>query len=124
MRQIAENRTHKIDGQMIAAWRRHLEWLRVDLLQIWAAPSFDVDAYARIRYQIRLVIDTARNAGDPMSFAVLSSPRRRKGRQRRRGALLTSSSIAAPDDRHRASATPMKLMPPADPASRNSSTAP
>jgi hypothetical protein len=123
-RQIAENRTHRIDGEMIAAWRRHLEWLRIDLLQIWAAPCFDVDAYARVRYQIRLIIDTARNAGDPLSFAVLSSPRRRKRRQQRRGALLGSSSIAAPDGRYRAPATPMKLMLPADSASRDSSLAP
>lgn len=114
MQQMAENRTHKVDGQMIAAWRKHLEWLRVDLLQIWAAPCFDVEAYARIRYQIRLVIDTARNASDPLSFALLSSPRRRKRRQQHRSVLLTSSLIAIPDDRYRASATRMKSMPPAD----------
>lgn len=124
MRQIAENRTRKINGQLSAAWRRHLEWLRVDLLQVWAAPCFDVDAYARIRYQIRLIIDTAREAGDPLSCAVLTSPRRRKRRQRRRIAPLTSSSIAAPEDRYRAPATRMTPMPPPDPAPRNSSAAP
>jgi hypothetical protein len=124
MRQLAENRTHKIDGQTGATWRRHLEWLRLDLLQVWAAPCFDVDAYARIRYEIRLIIDTARKASDPLSCDVFSSPRRRKGRQQRRNVRLTSSSIATSEDRYRASATGMKLMPPADPAPANSSAAP
>jgi hypothetical protein len=36
-------------------------------------------------------------------------------RQQYRSALLTSSLIATPDDRYRASATRMELMPPADP---------
>lgn len=124
MRRIAENRTHKIDSQMIAALRKHLEWLCLDLLQVWAAPCFDVDAYARIRYQIRVAIDTARNAGDPLSCAVLSSPRRRRRPPQRRSPPFTSSSIVAPDDCYVASATRMKLMPAADPASQNSSAAP
>jgi hypothetical protein len=102
MRQTAGNRTHKIDLQLIAAWRQHLEWLRLDLLQIWAAPCFDVDAYARIRYQLRLAIDTARKAGDPLSFAVLSPPRRQRRRPQPRSPQFTSSSIVGPGDRYRA----------------------
>jgi hypothetical protein len=109
---------------MIAARRKHLEWLRLDLLRVWAAPCFDVDAYARIHYQIRLAIDTARKAGDPLSFAVLSSTGRRSRRRQRPGAPLTWSSIAAPEHRYRAPATRMKLMPPAEPAAPNSSAAP
>jgi hypothetical protein len=124
MRQIAENRTRKINRQITAASRKHLEWLRVDLLEVWAAPCFDVDAYARIRGQIRLIIDTVRQANDPLSRAVLSSSRRRKTRRRRQSALLTSSSIAEAEERYRASSTRMKLMPALDPAPRNSSPAP
>jgi RecB family endonuclease NucS len=95
MRQVAGKRTRKINGQIGAARRQELEWLRIDLLKVWAAARFDVDAYARIRYQIRLLIDAAREAGEQQSRAVLSLRRRRKWRQQRRGALLMPPSIAA-----------------------------
>jgi hypothetical protein len=111
MRQIAQN----IYGQIGAACRRELEWLRIDLLKVWAAPRFDVDAYARIRYQIRLLIDGARKAGEQPSRSAVSSPRRRRWRQRRRGAPPMPSSI---------SAARMELMQGPDPASRNSGAAP
>lgn len=114
MRQTAEKRTQKLNGQIGVACRRELEWLRIDLLKVWAAPRFDVDAYARIRYQIRLLIDAARKAGEPHSRAVLSSPRQRKWRQQRRGAPLMPPSV---------SAARMELMQGPDQASRNSGAA-
>jgi len=115
MRQIAQKRTQKINDQIGAACRWELEWLRIDLLKVWAAPRFDVDAYARIRYQIRLLIDAARKVGEPPSRAIVSSSRRRKWRQQRRGAPLMPSSI---------SAARMELMQGPDQASRNSGAVP
>lgn len=69
---IGHTRSNQWSNDRDAA--EHLERLRVDLLQVWAASCFDVDAYARIRHRIRLLIDTARKARDPPSCVVARPP--------------------------------------------------